>query len=129
VLPLLGVLILPSRLVAGGGVVPPPPPPPIRTMTVQTPTTLGSGTVPSMTMTIVPSIQNVSGAPFSYGMLGFDSSLTLTYSTLQTIGLGEGSSSAPLQGSFVGTTAPFNAIPYGGGHIPPPSPSLGGAFQ
>jgi hypothetical protein len=29
----------------------------------------------------------------------------------------------------MGTTSPFNAIPYGGGHIPPPSPSLGGAFQ
>jgi hypothetical protein len=82
-----------------------------------------------MTMTIVPSIQNMSGAPFSYGMSGFDSSSTLTYSTLQTIGLGVGSSNSPLQGSFTGTTAPFNTIPYGGGHIPPPSPSLGGAFQ
>jgi hypothetical protein len=61
--------------------------------------------------------------------VGFDTSSTLTYSTLQTIGLGEGSSNAPLQGSFTGTSAPFNAIPYGGGHIPPPSPSLGGAFQ
>jgi hypothetical protein len=109
--------------------LPPPPPPPIRTTINQTPTTSGSGTVPTMTMTIVPSIQNMSGTPFSYKMSGFDSSSTLTYSTLQTVGLGEGSSSAPLQGSFMGTTAPFNAIPYGGGHIPPPSPSLGGAFQ
>jgi hypothetical protein len=29
----------------------------------------------------------------------------------------------------MGTTAPFKSIPYGGGHIPPPSPSLGGMFQ
>jgi len=27
------------------------------------------------------------------------------------------------------TNVPCNAIHYGGGHIPPPSPSLGGAFQ
>jgi hypothetical protein len=30
---------------------------------------------------------------------------------------------------YRGTSVPFNAIPYGGGHIPPLSPSLGGAFQ
>jgi hypothetical protein len=60
---------------------------------------------------------------------GFDSNSVLTYSTLQTMGLGAGSSNAPLQGSAAGTTSPFNAIPYGGGHIPPSSPSLGGAFQ
>jgi hypothetical protein len=45
------------------------------------------------------------------------------------MGLGVGSSNAPVQGSTGGTSVPFNAIPYGGGHIPPPSPSLGGAFQ
>jgi hypothetical protein len=45
------------------------------------------------------------------------------------MGLGAGSSNAPLQGSTIGTTTPFNAIPYGGGHIPPLSPSLGGTFQ
>jgi hypothetical protein len=28
-----------------------------------------------------------------------------------------------------GTSAPYNAFPYGGGHIPPSSPSLGGAHQ
>jgi hypothetical protein len=89
---------------------------------------LGSGTVPSTTMTIVPSIQNVSSAPFWYGMPGLDSSLTLTYSTLQTIGLGEWSSNSTLHVSFVGTTSPFNTIHYGGSHIPPPSPSLGDAF-
>ena len=74
-------------------------------------------------------IHNTSGAPFSYGMLGFDTCLNLNYSTLHTICLGEKSSNYPLQRSFTGTFAPFNAIPYNGGHIPPPSPSLGGAFQ
>jgi hypothetical protein len=69
------------------------------------------------------------GPPFSYGMPGFDTNSVLSYSTLQTLGLGAGSSNAPLQGSMGGTSAPYNAFPYGGGHIPPSSPSLGGAHQ
>jgi hypothetical protein len=115
--------------VMGGGVIPPPPSPPIRTTIVQTPTTSGSGTIPSMTLTIVPSIDNVSNAHFQYGMSDFDSSSVLTYSTLQNIGLGAGSYNSSLQGSVAGTTSLFNIIPYSGVHIPPSSPSLGGAFQ
>jgi hypothetical protein len=53
----------------------------------------------------------------------------LTYSTLQTLGLGAGSSNAPLQGQLGGTPVPFNAFPYAEGHIPPLSPSLGGLHQ
>jgi hypothetical protein len=45
------------------------------------------------------------------------------------MGLGVGISSAPLQGHMGGTPNPFNAFPYGGGHIPPSSPSLGGSHQ
>jgi hypothetical protein len=45
------------------------------------------------------------------------------------MGLGVGSSNALVQGSTVGVFVPFNAIPYGGGYIPPPSASLGGVFQ
>jgi hypothetical protein len=45
------------------------------------------------------------------------------------MGLGEGSSKTPLQGSMGGTSSPYNAIPYGGGNIPPSSPSLDGAPQ
>jgi hypothetical protein len=40
------------------------------------------------------------------------------------LGLGVGSSKNPLQGSMGGTSTPFITFPYGGGHIPPSSPSL-----
>jgi hypothetical protein len=69
------------------------------------------------------------GTPFSYGMSSFESSSILTYSTLKTITMGERSSNDPLQGSSMGPNSLFNVIPYGGGHIPPPTPSLGGTFQ
>jgi hypothetical protein len=45
------------------------------------------------------------------------------------MGLGARSSNDPVQGSTEGTLVPFSAIPYGVGHIPPLSPSLGGDFQ
>jgi hypothetical protein len=57
----------PISSVMGGGVVPPP----IRTTIVQTPTTSGSGIIPSMDLTTFPSIHNVSYVPFSYGMSCF----------------------------------------------------------
>jgi hypothetical protein len=106
-----------------------PPPPPPRTTTVEMPTTSGSGSIPSTTLNTFPSIQNASGDPFSYGMLGFDCKSVLTYSTLHTIGLGLGRFNAPLQGTVAGITSLFNTILYGGGHIPPPSTSLRGNFQ
>jgi hypothetical protein len=43
--------------------------------------------------------------------------------------LGVGILNDPVKGSTRGTSVPFNAIPYGGGHIPPSSPLLDGAFQ
>jgi hypothetical protein len=52
-------------------------------------------------------------------MPGFGTSTVLSYSTLQTLGLGAGSSNA----------TPYNTFPYGGGHIPPLSPSLDGDHQ
>jgi hypothetical protein len=60
----------PISTVTGGGVMPPPPPPPIKAMDFYTPMTSGSGTIPSRNLTIIPSIQNVSSAPFLYGMPG-----------------------------------------------------------
>jgi hypothetical protein len=71
----------------------------------------------------------VTGPQFSYEMPSFGMSTILSYSTLQNLGLGVGSSNSPLQGSMGGTLVPYNDFPYGGGHIPPSFPSLGGACQ
>jgi hypothetical protein len=43
--------------------------------------------------------------------------------------MGEGSFNTPLQGSLGDNYTPYNAFPYGGGHIPPSSPSLDDAHQ
>jgi hypothetical protein len=45
------------------------------------------------------------------------------------LGLGAGSSNAPLQGQLGAIPAPFNSFPYAGGHISPSSPSLGCLHQ
>jgi hypothetical protein len=82
-----------------------------------------------MAAATTPFTPSVTGPPFSYGMPSSGTSPALTYSTLQTLGLGTGSSNAPLQGQLGGTHVPFNAFPYAGGHIPPSSPSLGGPHQ
>jgi hypothetical protein len=85
--------------------------------------------IPSMVMITSPFTQSVTSPPFSNGMPGFDTNSVLSYSILQTLGLGEGLSNTPLQGSMGGTSSPYNAFNYGGGHIPPLSPSLDGAHQ
>jgi hypothetical protein len=92
-------------------------------------TTSHSGSNPSMAATTTPFTPSAIGPLFSYGMPSLGTSPVLTYSTLQTLGLGAGSSSAPLQGHLGGTPVPFNAFPYEGGHIPPSSPALGGPHQ
>jgi hypothetical protein len=66
---------------------------------------------------------------FSYGMPGFGTRTILSYSNLQTLGLGAGSSNTHMQRSMGGTSAPYSSFPYRGGHIPPSSPSLDGAHQ
>jgi hypothetical protein len=53
----------------------------------------------------------------------------LTTSSLQTLGLGAGSSNAPLSGQLGSIPVPFNVFPHAGGHIPPSFPSLGGPHQ
>jgi hypothetical protein len=88
-----------------------------------------SGPNQSMVAATTPFTPSVTGPPFSYGMPSSGTSPALTSSTLQTLGLGAGSSSAALQGHLGGTPVPFNAFPYAGGHIPPSSPSLGGSHQ
>jgi hypothetical protein len=94
-----------------------------------TATTSHSGSKPSLAAATTPFTPSAIGPPFSYGMPSWGTSHVLSYSTIQTLGLGVGSSSAPLQGNMGGTPIPFNAFPYGGGHIPPLSPSLGGSHQ
>jgi hypothetical protein len=125
----LGSPHTPSTTATAGGILPPNPPSPVCTTMVSTTSTSGSGMIPSMETTTALFTQSATGPPFSYGMPNFDTNSALTYSTLQTTGLEEGSSNNPLQGSMGGTSAFYNAIPYGGAHIPPPSPSLGCAFQ
>jgi hypothetical protein len=119
----------PSTVVTTGCFLPPNQLSPVQTTMVLTTSTSGNGLIPSMVTITAPFTQSATGPPFSYEMPGFDTNYVLSYSTLQTLGLEAGSSNAPLQGSMGGTSAPYNAFPYGGGHIPPSSPSLSGAHQ
>ena len=61
-------------------------------------TTSHSGPNPSMVAATTLFTPSATGPPFSYGMPSSGTSPVLTYSTLQTLGLGARSSSAPLQG-------------------------------
>jgi hypothetical protein len=99
----------------------------VRATMVSAATTSHSGPTPSIAAATPPYTPSATGPPFSYGMPSSSTSPALTSSTLQTLGLGAGSSNAPLQGQLGGIPVPFNAFPYAGGHIPPSSPSLGGS--
>jgi hypothetical protein len=101
----------------------------VRATMVSAATTSHSGLIPSIVAATTPFTPSAIGPPFSYGMPSSGTSPTLTYSTLQTLGLGVGRSNAPLQGQLGGIPVPFNAFPYTGGHISPSSPSLGGLHQ
>jgi hypothetical protein len=92
-------------------------------------TMLHSGLTPSITAATPPYTPSATSPPFSYGMPSSGTSPALTSSTLQTLGLGEGSSNAPLQGQLGGIPIPFNDFSYAGGHIPPLSHSLSGLHQ
>jgi hypothetical protein len=101
----------------------------VRATMVSAATTSHSGPTPSIAAATPPFTPSAIGPPFSYGMPSSGTSPALTHSTLQTLGLGAGSSNAPLQDQLGGIPVPFNAFPYGGGHISPSSPSLGGPHQ
>jgi hypothetical protein len=96
---------------------------------VSSTTTSHSGPTPSIVAATPPYTPSATGPSFSYGMPSSGTSPALTSSTLQTLGLGAGSSNAPLQGQLGGIPFPFNDFPYAGGHIPPSSPLLGGLHQ
>jgi hypothetical protein len=119
---------IPTMVVTTGEFSPPNPPPSVGSTMVSTASASHSGLIPYLVAATTPFTPSVIGPPFSYGMPSSGTSPVLSYSTLQTLGLGVVSSSAPLQGHMGGTPAPFNAFPYGGGHIPP-SPSLNGSHQ
>ena len=88
-----------------------------------------SGPTSSIVAATNPFTSSATGAPFTYGMPSSGTSPVLTHSTTQTLGLGAGSSNAPLQGQPGGIHVSLNAFPHVGGHIPPSSPSLGGPHQ
>jgi hypothetical protein len=96
---------------------------------VSTTSTSVNGLIQSMAAITTPFTQSANGPLFSYEIPGFDTNYVLSYSTLQTLGMGAGRSNTPLQGSMGGTSTPYNYFPYGGVHIPPSSPSLDGAHQ
>jgi hypothetical protein len=96
---------------------------------VSTATMSHSGPTPSIAAATPPYTPSATGPTFSYGMPSSGTSSVLTSSTLQTLGLGAGSSNAPLQGQLGGIPVPFNSFPYVGGHIPPSSPLLSGLHQ
>jgi hypothetical protein len=120
---------IPTTIVITGGVPPPTPSSPVIATMVSNSSTSSSGLIPYLAMTIAPFTQSATSPPFSYEMPRSSTGPILSYSTLKTLGLGAGSSNAHLQGPMGGTLAPFNAFPYGGGHIPPLSPSLSGTHQ
>jgi hypothetical protein len=120
---------IPTTVVTTGEISSPNPSSLVRATMVSTVNTSHSGLIPSLAAATTPFTPSATGPLFSYGMPSSGTSHVFSYSTLQTLGLGAGSSSAPLQGHMGGTPVPFNAFPYGGGHIPPLSPSLGVSHQ
>jgi hypothetical protein len=68
----------------------------VRATMVLATTTSHSGLTLSMAATTTPFTPSATGPPFSYGMPSLGTSPALTYSILQNLGLGEGSSNDPL---------------------------------
>jgi hypothetical protein len=120
---------IPTTVVTTGELTPPNPLSSVRATMVSVATTSHSGPNLSLAAATTPFTHSVKGPLFSYRMPISGTSPALSYSTLQTLSLGAGSSITPLQGHLGGTPVRFNAFLYGGGHIPPSSPSLGGSHQ
>jgi hypothetical protein len=87
---------IPTMVVTTGDDPPPNPPSPVQATMVLIASTLNSGPVPSMVAATTLFTPSATGPPFSYGMPSSGTSHVLSYSTLQTLGLGVGSSNAPL---------------------------------
>jgi hypothetical protein len=125
----LGNTNTPSTAVTTRFLPPPNKSSSVRTTMVSTASTSSNGLILSMTMITATFTHSATDPLFSYGMPSFNTNSVVSYSTLQNLGQGVGISNVPLQGSMGGTSAPYIAFPYGGGHIPPLTPSLGGAHQ
>jgi hypothetical protein len=115
---------IPITVVTTGEASPNLPLSTVRATMVSAATTSHSGPTPSIVAATPPYTPSATGPPFSYGMPSSGTSPALTSSISQTLGLGAGSSNAPLQGQLGGIPVPFNSFPYAGCHIPPSSPSL-----
>jgi hypothetical protein len=122
-----GTSSIPITVVTTGDASPNLPLSSVRASMVSAATTSQSGPMPSIAAATPPYTPSATGAPFSYGMPSSGTCPALTSSISQTLGLGVGSSNAPLQGQPRGIPVSFNAFPYAGGHIPPSFPSLGGS--
>jgi hypothetical protein len=97
---------IPSTTVTTGDVPPPKKPSLVQTTMVSTASTSGNGLILYMATITSSFTQSATCPPFSYRMLYFGTSTVLSYSTLQTLGLGAGSPKTPLQGYMGGTLAP-----------------------
>jgi hypothetical protein len=120
---------IPTTVVTTREISSPNPLSSVRATMVSAATTSHSGTNPSLAVAKTPFTPSETGPPFSYKMPSLGTSPVLSYSTLQTLGMGKGSSSTPMEGHIGGTPIPFNDFPYRGGHIPPSSLSLSGSHQ
>jgi hypothetical protein len=99
---------IPTTVVPTGEFSPPNPSSSVRATMVSTASTSLSGLIPSLVAATTPFTPSAIGPPFSNGMPSSGTSPVLSYSSLQNLGLGVGSSSAPLQGHIRGTPTPFN---------------------
>jgi hypothetical protein len=86
----------PSTTATNGGVSPLNSPSQVRATMISTASTLGSGLILSMVEIIALFTQSATGPLFSYGIPKFEMNSVLSYSTLQTLDLGVGSSNTPL---------------------------------
>jgi hypothetical protein len=98
---------IPTMVVTIGEFSPPNPPSLVQATMVSTANRSHSGPIPSLAVVTTPFTPSVTGPPFSYRMPSSSTSHVLSYSTLQTSGMGAGSSSAPLQGHMGGHSYSF----------------------
>jgi hypothetical protein len=87
---------IPTTVVTSGEFPPPNPPSPVQATMVLTASTSHSGLIPSLVAATTPFTPSATGPPFSYRMPSLGTSPVLSYSTLQTLGLGAGSCNTPL---------------------------------